>query len=76
MGTGDSRRLSTLIENLSYENDLVVDPFLGSGTAAVAAKRLSRRFVGGDESVEAVNTALSRLAQEPEPNEADEREVE
>jgi hypothetical protein len=53
-----------LIESLSYENDLLVDPFLGSGTTAVAAKRLNRRFVGCDESIDAVNTALARLAQE------------
>jgi site-specific DNA-methyltransferase (adenine-specific) len=34
------------IENLSYENDLVGNPFVGSGTTALAAKRLNRRFVG------------------------------
>jgi DNA modification methylase len=28
-----------VIANLSYENDLVIDPFLGSGTTAVAARR-------------------------------------
>lgn len=56
-----------VIENLSYENDLVVDPFLGSGTTAVAAKRLNRRFVGCDEDLDAVNTTLARLAQELEP---------
>lgn len=53
-----------LIEGLTYERDLIVDPFLGSGTVAVAAKRLNRRFVGCDESVDAVNTSLSRLVQE------------
>lgn len=29
-------------------NGLVVDPFLGSGTSAVAAKKQGRRFLGGD----------------------------
>ncbi len=53
------------IENISYENALVVDPFLGSGTTAVAAKRLNRRFVGCDEDEDAVNITLARLAQEP-----------
>ena len=47
-----------------------IDPFLGSGTVAIAAKRLNRRFVGCDESIDAVNTALARLAEEPEPNKA------
>ncbi len=33
------------IENFSYEKNLVVDPFLGSGTTAIAAKRLNRASV-------------------------------
>jgi hypothetical protein len=53
-----------LIENLSYENDLIVDPFVGSGTVAVAAKRLNRRFIGCDEDQSAVEMTLARLAQE------------
>jgi hypothetical protein len=47
-----------------YENDLVVDPFLGSGTTAVAAKRLNRRFVGCDEDEHCVNEAKRRLSEE------------
>ena len=62
------REAEYLIENLTYENDLVVDPFLGSGTTAVAAKRLNRRFAGCDEDEASVNTTLARLAQEPEPS--------
>ena len=57
-------------ESLGTENDLICDPFLGSGTSAVAAKRLNRRFVGCDEDLDAVNTTLARLAQELEPNES------
>lgn len=37
-----------LIENHSNPGDLVVDPFMGSGTSAVAAWLTGRRFVGGD----------------------------
>jgi len=59
------REAEYLIEKLTYENDLVCDPFLGSGTTGVAAKRLGRRFVGCDEDEEAVNTTLARLVQEP-----------
>jgi site-specific DNA-methyltransferase (adenine-specific) len=50
-----------LIDNLSYPNDLIVDCFLGSGTVAIAAKKLNRRFIGSDKDINAVNTARSRL---------------
>jgi DNA methylase len=35
-----------IIENRSFEGDLVVDPFLGYGTTAKAARALRRRFIG------------------------------
>ena len=52
----------TLIESLTEEGGLVVDPFVGSGTVALAAKRLNRRFIGCDVDQDAVNTALARLS--------------
>ncbi|MDX6620953.1 MAG: hypothetical protein QOK36_3339 [Gaiellales bacterium] len=51
---------------------LVVDPFVGSGTTAVAAQRLARRFVAGDSSPEAIAVARARLecaaATQPAPD--------
>lgn len=40
---------------------IVLDPFVGSGTTAVAAKRLGRRFIGIDVNTEYVKIATKRL---------------
>jgi len=53
--------LAKLILASTEENDLVMDPFLGSGTAAVVAKKLNRRFFGCDISEEYCMLALKRL---------------
>ena len=37
-----------LIHLYTYENDLVLDPFMGSGTSLLAAAKLGRRYVGYD----------------------------
>jgi len=55
------KEAETLIESLTEEGDLVVDPCLGSGTVAVAAKKLNRRFVGCDIDEHCVNETLKRL---------------
>lgn len=53
-----------LIELYTFEDDLVLDPFLGSGSAAVAAARLGRRFVGFDTDAGYVETARARVRAE------------
>ena len=50
-----------LIENLSMENDLVVDPYLGAGTSLVASRNLNRRFIGSDKDINCVNISRSRM---------------
>lgn len=51
--------VSFLIDLTTLEGQTVLDPFMGSGTTAVAAKRLNRRFVGF-EAVDAFHRAASR----------------
>lgn len=57
-----------LIERLllmsSDEGDIILDPFIGTGTTAVAAKKLGRRFIGIDidpKYVEIANRKLEKV---------------
>jgi site-specific DNA-methyltransferase (adenine-specific) len=47
-------------------NGVVLDPFIGSGSTAVAAKRLKRNYVGIDISEEYCNLAKERIRRTPE----------
>jgi len=54
--------LPTFFINLMTDaGDIVGDPFMGSGTTALAAKKLKRSFLGADLKKEYVDLALSRL---------------
>ncbi len=53
-----------LIELYTYEGDVVLDPFMGSGSAAVAALRTARHFIGFDTDEGYVKAARRRIADE------------
>lgn len=53
--------LNQILNIVTNEGDLVVDPFCGSGTTCVSAKSLKRQFIGIDISQDAVELANSRL---------------
>jgi len=53
-----------LIELYTYENDIVLDPFLGSGSTAIAALHAGRHFVGYEISRDYVELAQKRIEQE------------
>lgn len=54
--------IAKLILASSDEGDVVFDPFLGSGTTAVTAKKLNRRFIGIEKEKEYAAFAIKRLA--------------
>ncbi|MBM7543769.1 site-specific DNA-methyltransferase (adenine-specific) [Weissella beninensis] len=53
--------LKRIILASTSENDLILDPFLGSGTTAVAAKLLKRKLVGIDIESEYMTIAKARI---------------
>jgi site-specific DNA-methyltransferase (adenine-specific) len=51
------------IKLLSYPGETVLDPFVGSGTTALAASTLGRKVYGYDHSAHYIESARRRLAQ-------------
>jgi len=49
------------IKILSYKNDIILDPFNGSGTSCVAAEILDRRWIGIELSENYANIARERI---------------
>ncbi len=54
--------LERIIHIASNENDVILDPFCGSGTTLVAATLMNRRAIGIDISRDAIEIARGRLA--------------
>ena len=52
-----------LVQLYTFADDVVLDPFMGSGTTCVAAARARRRYVGYDIKPEYVAVAQERLAE-------------
>jgi DNA modification methylase len=53
-----------LIELYTYEDDVVLDPFMGSGSTAVAALRTQRHYIGFDTDQAYGDRARERIADE------------
>ena len=48
----------------SKDDNLILDPFLGSGTTAVACEKMGRRWIGIEISEEYCKIAKERIEQE------------
>ncbi|OYT66250.1 restriction endonuclease [ANME-1 cluster archaeon ex4572_4] len=56
--------LERIILMSTDESDIVLDPFVGTGTTVIAAKRLERRFIGIDIDEMYVNITKNKLSKE------------
>lgn len=53
-----------LIQLYSYKGDIILDPFMGSGTTALASLKSGRNFIGYEVKEEYVRLAYDRLSTE------------
>ena len=60
-----------LIELYTYRGDLVLDPFMGAGTTAVAAVHTGRHYVGFDTNPDYLTIAEERIAAEQDRGDGD-----
>ncbi len=56
--------LEDLIKTFSFENQIILDPFMGSGTTCLAAKNLNRQYIGIDKEDKYYNIARKRIFNE------------
>jgi site-specific DNA-methyltransferase (adenine-specific) len=50
-----------LIQLFTFKGDIILDPFMGSGTTAVAALQAERKYVGYENEAEYVKLAEGRI---------------
>lgn len=50
------------INLFTYEDDLILDPFMGSGSTALAAKKLNRKYIGYEINKDFVELSEKRLS--------------
>lgn len=55
--------MELLVSLVTTEGQTVLDPFMGSGTTCLAAKRLNRRYIGIDRNPQNVEIAKERLSE-------------
>lgn len=58
----DEKILERIISVASNQDSIVFDCFMGSGTTQAVAERLSRKYIGADINLGAIETSIKRLA--------------
>ena len=53
--------IKTLIENSTQPGDLVLDPYMGSGTTAIACMQSGRKYIGFELNKEYYDRAVKRI---------------
>lgn len=53
--------VAKIINNFTNENDIVYDPFMGTGTTAIVCNKLKRKFIGSEISESYIKTINERL---------------
>lgn len=53
--------LTTLIENYSDPNNVIFDPFMGSGSTGVSCIKTNRKFIGIEKDLGYFNIAENRI---------------
>lgn len=56
--------ISHFIKHLSNQNDVVLDPFMGSGTTGVCSRKMNRKFIGIDLDKEYYALSRTRMLNE------------
>ncbi len=56
-----NKLVDTVAGLTTLEDHIVLDPFIGSGTTAVACRRMNRRFIGFEATESHYQNALRRL---------------
>jgi site-specific DNA-methyltransferase (adenine-specific) len=67
--------MERIIKASSDKGDVVIDPFVGSGTTCVAAKELGRQWIGIDSNPEYIKMSKKRINQDYFRDSIDPREV-
>ncbi len=53
--------IETILDNFSKKNDVIYDPFLGTGTTAIVSKRMNRNYIGSEISKEYFQISKKKL---------------